>query len=263
MVSSHINIKNLKKIFSYVWQGILGVLCALIIVGGIEALYTLFLEFASSTPLSTPLLFHSFFQDQFYNCIKIFHQFISNRGLMSLITGVYISSLGLFFNICEIWYMKRQVTLPSTDGVILDAAESLRVTKRLLTSFVLAPIGFVMFFLFVLPSGGCNRIESMYFIEHNKVLLKENLILYFKKSALFHCKVIYFLVSNIIFFLILFVSPLVIIRCIWTYGFWGMIAVLVLVSKRLSSVFNLTAEAPLFSMILTLSGVVISISGYF
>jgi hypothetical protein len=179
-----------------------------------------------------------------------------------LILGAYISTLGIFFNFCEIYYGKKKSKLKSEDAFLVSARKSMGMTGEILINFLIYPIGIILFVVFIMGGRGCNRIESAYFYNQNKELISQSFMAYLKQSLLFHLKVIFCLLFNIIAFIVLLVSPIIIVRLFWTLGFWASISVLVLLSKQIAAILRIRVAAPIFSIILTLSGLLISLVGY-
>ncbi len=243
----------------YILGGILG----LGIIFLIEIVYTAFLNSVSnSKSVLSPLFIPSGFNGQFAWFLATTKNLFSKTNLVLLIIGIYISTIGLFFNLCEIFYIKRKMKIRSEDAFLISTRESIKNTGNVLFNLYVYPILVVLFIVIGLGGRGCDRLTAVYFYNHNKKLFDQSFITYFKEGLLFQIKVISCLIFNIVAFIVLIFSPIIIVRLLWTFGFWASISVLVLFSKQIATLFHIKIEVPIFSIILTFLGMVISIVGY-
>ncbi|MBI5675968.1 MAG: hypothetical protein HZC48_09125 [Nitrospirae bacterium] len=253
---------KLKKIIGLIGQSIAGIVIALVILILIDIVHTSFLDFVYNKSASSPLYIPSILTNPFLSAFALIKKLFTKTGLLLLILGIYISFMGLFFNICEIYYSKKRKGLSSDEAFLISTRKSIRGTKTILFNFLVIPIGIVLFLFFVLGGRGCSRLEGIYFYNRNKELFAQGFLTYLKQSLLFHFKVLFYYVLNIIVFFLILASPIIIIRILWTFGFWGSIGSLVLLSNQIAHYFHVKAAVPIFSIILTLMGVVISLLGF-
>lgn len=249
---------KIAKTLAYIGSGVVVCIIGLSIFFLVDIAYTSLLKYIyNSKTLFSPVL-----TDRYSWFVIFTRKTLSRTNLLFFILGIYLTSLSIFFNFCEIFYIVNNSKKKLEDVVLTSAIESIKNTGAIIFNTIMVPIGFVFFVFFILGGRGCNRIEVSFFSHQNKDLINHGVIVFFKQALLFHFKVISFVLLNTVALVILLFSPVIIIRIFWTFGFWTSIGFLVFISKQLAAFLHLPILAPIFSILLGLIGIVISFVGF-